>query len=101
MPARTWWVGSTIALLLTGCVTSGSPLPPGRYLSDSECRDLTALKSNTSPTFGENQSELSALRKAGYDPSPWYDPYYPEDLQVAQQRVDYWYQTECRAAPAQ
>ena len=37
------------------------------------------------------------LRKAGYDPSPfWDDPYYPEDLQAAQRLVDYWYRTNAR-----
>jgi hypothetical protein len=47
--------------------------------------------------MGQHQSELSALRKAGYDPSPWYDdPYYPDDLQAAQRLVDYWFQTECQ-----
>ncbi|CAD6556781.1 hypothetical protein LMG28727_06194 [Paraburkholderia kirstenboschensis] len=41
----------------------------------------------------------AALRKAGYDPSPWYDdPYYPDDLQAAQRLVDYWFQTECQVA---
>src|SRR6478609_5702102 len=64
-----------------------------QYLTDRECHDLTALRTNPSPTMAEHQSELAALRKAGYDPSPfWDDPYYPEDLQYAQRLVDYWYQ---------
>jgi hypothetical protein len=46
--------------------------------------------------MAQHQSELGALRKAGYDPSPWYDPYYPDDLPAAQRLVDYWFQTECQ-----
>jgi hypothetical protein len=46
--------------------------------------------------MAQHHSELGALRKAGYDPSPWYDPYYPDDLQGAQRLVDYWFQTECQ-----
>ncbi|SAK77723.1 hypothetical protein AWB77_03679 [Caballeronia fortuita] len=91
---RTLSIFPALALLLAGCV--GEPPPPGRYLSDTECRDLTALRTNAHPTMAEHQSELVALRKAGYDPPPFYDdPYYPEDLQAAQRLVDYWYQTEC------
>jgi hypothetical protein len=41
------------------------------------------------PYDAQHHSELAALRKAGYDPSPWYDPYYPDDLQAAQRLVDY------------
>ncbi|MBC8743052.1 DUF4148 domain-containing protein, partial [Paraburkholderia sp. UCT31] len=36
------------------------------------------------PTPERSRSELAALRKAGYDPSPWFDPHYPEDPQAAQ-----------------
>ncbi|WP_371881371.1 hypothetical protein [Caballeronia sp. S22] len=40
--------------------------------------------------MAQHYSELAALRKAGYEPSPWYDnPYYPDDLQAAQRLVDY------------
>jgi hypothetical protein len=46
----------------------------------------------------QHQSELAALRKAGYNPSLWDDPYYPEDLQAAQRLVDRWYQSECQHA---
>jgi hypothetical protein len=46
--------------------------------------------------MAQHQSELAALRKAGYNPSPWYDPYYPDDLQAAQRLVDVWFQTECQ-----
>jgi hypothetical protein len=81
--------------LLAGCAVGAMP-PPGRHLTDIECRDLGALKANKNTTMAEHQVELGALRKAGYNPSPfWDDPYYPEDLQDAQRRVDYWYQTEC------
>lgn len=86
---------AALALLLTGCVAAGVP-QSGPHLSPAECRDLAALRSNPSPTKEQRQSELSALRKAGYDPSPWYDPYYPDDLQAAQRLVDYWFQTECQ-----
>ena len=84
-----------LVFLLTGCAGGGMPAS-GPYLSPSECRDLAALRSNAPPTMAQHQSELAALRKAGYDPSPWYDPYYPEDLQAAQRQVDLWFQTECR-----
>lgn len=95
-----------LACLLTGCVIGQMPppgagvLPPGRHLTDVECRDLAALKTNTNPTMAQHQVELGALRKAGYDPSPfWDDPYYPEDLQYAQRLVDYWFRTECPPPP--
>ncbi|PFH20222.1 DUF4148 domain-containing protein [Burkholderia sp. JKS000303] len=84
-----------LALLLTGCVAGGVP-QNGPHLTPTECRDLAALRSNAPPTMAQHQSELAALRKAGYDPSPWYDdPYYPDDLQAAQRLVDYWFETEC------
>ena len=87
---------TALALLLTGCVVGGVP-QNGPHLSPTECRDLAALRSNAPPTMAEHQSELAALRKAGYDPSPWNDdPYYPDDLQAAQRLVDYWFETECR-----
>ncbi|MFM0125707.1 MULTISPECIES: DUF4148 domain-containing protein [Paraburkholderia] len=74
---------STSVLLLAGCAMGTAPYT-GRHLSQTECRDLAALRANTPPTMAERQSELSALRKAGYDPSLWDDPYYPDDLQAAQ-----------------
>ncbi|WP_027803928.1 DUF4148 domain-containing protein [Paraburkholderia dilworthii] len=83
------------ALLLAGCVAATVPYS-GRHLSPTECRDIAALRTNAPSTMGQHQSELSALRKAGYDPSPWYDPYYPDDLQAAQRVVDYWFRTECQ-----
>jgi hypothetical protein len=94
------WALSALALLLAGCVVGGAPYA-GPHLSPTECRDLAALKTNAPPTMGQHQSELAALRKAGYDPSPWYDdPYYPDDLQAAQRLVDYWFQTECPQSQA-
>ena len=93
---------SALAVVLAGCVVGGMPqIGPqtGPHLSPSECRDLAALRSNAPPTMGQHQSEVAALRKAGYDPSPWYDdPYYPDDIQAAQRLVDYWFRTECPQA---
>ncbi|MEM5370322.1 DUF4148 domain-containing protein [Paraburkholderia azotifigens] len=82
-------------ILLAGCATRGMPYA-GPHLTPAECRDLAALRTNAPPTMAQHQSELAALRKAGYDPSPWYDPYYPDDLQAAQHLVDYWFQTDCQ-----
>ncbi|SFT85335.1 DUF4148 domain-containing protein [Paraburkholderia aspalathi] len=97
---RTALIIPAVVLLLAGCVVGGAPYAvpyAGPHLSPTECRDLAALKTNAPPTMAQHQSELAALRKAGYDPSPWYDdPYYPDDLQAAQRLVDYWFQTECR-----
>jgi hypothetical protein len=85
-----------LTFLLTGCAVSTVP-QSATHLSPTECRDLAALRTNASPTMAQHHSELSALRKAGYDPSPWYDdPYYPDDIQAAQRLVDYWFQTECQ-----
>ncbi|HTR09857.1 MAG TPA: DUF4148 domain-containing protein [Paraburkholderia sp.] len=84
-----------LAFLLTGCAAGGVP-QSGPHLSPTECRDLAALRRNTSPTMAQHRSELAALRKAGYNPSPWDDPYYPEDLQAAQRLVGYWFDTECQ-----
>ncbi|MCP3711139.1 DUF4148 domain-containing protein [Paraburkholderia sp. CNPSo 3274] len=86
---------TALALLLTGCAAGGVP-QSGPHLSPTECRDLTALRSNAPPTMAQHQSEVAALRKAGYDPSPWNDPYYPDDLQAAQRLVDHWFDTECQ-----
>ncbi|MEX3914947.1 DUF4148 domain-containing protein [Paraburkholderia sp. BR10872] len=89
---------TALALLLAGCAigVSQSVQQSGPHLSPTECRDLAALRSNAPPTMAQHQSELAALRKAGYNPSPWYDdPYYPDDLQAAQHVVDYWFNTEC------
>jgi hypothetical protein len=91
-----WLVASTC--WLAGCVTDGAPHAAVTHLSAAQCRDLTALRHNAPPTSERKQSELAALRSAGYDPSRWFDPYYPEDLQAAQRRVDSWYEQECRPA---
>ncbi len=88
-----------LALCLAGCTMGG--MPPGApraHLTPTQCSDLTALRNHAPLTRKRNASELAALEEAGYRPSLFFDPYYPEDLQVAQQRVDYWYQTECRPA---
>lgn len=89
---------SLLALLLAGCVVSGAPQAGYAPLSARQCRDLTALKSGAPLTRERNLSELAALEEAGYQPSPFYDPYYPEDLQAAQRQVDLWYQAQCRGA---
>jgi hypothetical protein len=90
---------TALALLLAGCAAGGVP-QSGPHLSATECRDLAALRSNAPPTMAQHQSEVAALRKAGYDPSPWNDPYYPEDLQAAQSLVDHWFATECQQSQA-
>ena len=87
---------SLLLLLLTGCTTGGVP-QSGPHLSPTECRDLASLRSKAPPTMAQHRSELTALRKAGYNPSPWNDdPYYPDDIQAAQRLVDYWFETECQ-----
>jgi len=87
---------AALALLLAGCAAGGAA-QSGPHLSPTECRDLAAIRSNAPPTKAQNQSEISALRKAGYDPSPWNDdPNYPEDLHAAQRLVDHWFETECQ-----
>jgi hypothetical protein len=62
-----------------------------------QCNDLTALKSNGTPTPERSRSELAALRAAGYDPLR-FDPHYPNNLQAAQRQVDRWYQQDCQQA---
>ncbi|SDR62976.1 DUF4148 domain-containing protein [Paraburkholderia tuberum] len=93
--ATLFMLALALALTVAGCGTGGMP-EAGRHLSATECNDLTALRTNAVPTMREHQSELGALRKAGYNPSPWYDPYYPDDLQAAQRVVDHWYESECQ-----
>ncbi|MDH6148545.1 MULTISPECIES: DUF4148 domain-containing protein [Paraburkholderia] len=94
---RTWPALPALILSLAGCAAGGisQSLPP---LSAAQCRDPAALRNNAPPTPERSRSELAALRKAGYDPSPWFDPHYPEDLQAAQRQVDRWYQAECQQA---
>ncbi|HTR08141.1 MAG TPA: DUF4148 domain-containing protein [Paraburkholderia sp.] len=87
---------AVLVLLVTGCVAGGAP-QSGPHLSQTECRDLAALRNNAPPTKELRQSELSALRKAGYDPSPWNDdPNYPDDLHAAQRLVAQWFETDCQ-----
>ncbi|SAK60590.1 purine nucleoside phosphorylase [Caballeronia temeraria] len=89
---------AALALLLTGNPSAGAT-QGGRHLSETECRDLAATKSNAPKTRSQHRSELSALSKAGYNPSPWHDdPNYPADLHAAQRRVDHWFETECKAS---
>ena len=97
-PPRQWPMLPALVLLLAGCAAGGIPQNTA-HLSTLQCRDLAELKNNAPPTRERNQSELAALRKAGYDPSKWYDPYYPEDLQAAQRQVDGWFLAECHQAP--
>lgn len=89
---------ATLALLLAGCAASGMQ-ESAAHLSASECRDLAALKANAPPTPQRNRSELAALRKAGYDPSRWSNPHYPDDLDAAQRQVNLWFQAECQQTP--
>ncbi|GJH02129.1 DUF4148 domain-containing protein [Paraburkholderia terrae] len=86
-----------LALLLAGCAAGGMP-GGATHLSANQCRDLTELRNNAPLNRERNLSELAALRQAGYDPSRWFDPYYPEDLQAAQAQVDRWYHDECQQA---
>jgi len=87
-----------ITFPFAGCVTGASTTPEGSpHLSAKQCSDLAALKNNGASTPERNQSELAALRKAGYDPSR-FDPHYPKNLQAAQHQVDRWYQAECPQA---
>ncbi|WP_250454979.1 DUF4148 domain-containing protein [Caballeronia sp. ATUFL_M2_KS44] len=85
------------ALLLAGCAASATP-DDARHLSETQCRDLASLRNHAPPSRERNASELTALRQAGYDPSKWYDPYYPDDLHAAQHRIDRWFQTDCQPA---
>ena len=89
---------AALALLLAGCAAGGVQ-QNAAHLSAVQCRDLAAIRNNAPPTAELNRSELAALRKAGYDPSRWFDPYYPEDLHAAQRQVDRWFQAECQQAP--
>lgn len=87
---------AALALLLTGCAMNSAP-PGGPHLSATECHDLAALRSNSPPTRAQLRTELGALRRAGYNPSPWNDDRnFPEDLQAAQRLVDHWFETECK-----
>ncbi|SPB17181.1 hypothetical protein NOV72_04385 [Caballeronia novacaledonica] len=90
---------SALALALAGCAAGGMQQSTTN-LSATQCRDLTALKNHAPPSRERNLSELAALERAGYDPSKWYDPYYPDDLHAAQRQVDRWYQAECPQARA-
>ena len=88
-----------VVAALSGACATGPVPDPGRNLTDQQCQDLTAIRAHEPATRQRNASELAALRRAGYDPSPWFDPFYPQDLQDAQRLVDYWYRMEC--GPAQ
>lgn len=85
-------------LSLAGCAASGNGTT---HLDARECSDLAANRANAPASHEREMSELSALEKAGYRPWLRWDPYYPDDLQAAQRRVEAWYQTECPQARAQ
>jgi hypothetical protein len=97
-PPGIWPMLFASALSLTGCAAGTMQDRARTHLSATQCRDLTALRSNAPPTHERNLSELAALEQAGYRPSLGFDPYYPGDLQAAQRQVDRWYQTECQQA---
>ncbi|MFP4896188.1 DUF4148 domain-containing protein [Paraburkholderia sp. EG304] len=87
---------AALAILLTGYAAAGVP-HSARHLTPTECRDLAETKNNAPRTRSQHRSELSALSKAGYNPSPWHDdPHYPADLHAAQRLVDHWFETECK-----
>jgi Domain of unknown function (DUF4148) len=87
---------AALAFLLTGYAAAGAP-DGGSHLSPTECRDLAEIKSNAPRTKSQQRSELSSLRKAGYNPSPWHDdPHYPANLHAAQRKVDQWFETDCK-----
>ncbi|WP_087043071.1 DUF4148 domain-containing protein [Caballeronia ptereochthonis] len=87
---------AAVGFLLAGYAAAGVP-HSGPHLTATECRDLAATKSNAPRTRSQHRSEISALSKAGYNPSPWHDdPNYPADLHAAQRRVDHWFETECK-----
>ncbi|MDR5857665.1 hypothetical protein P9239_02430 [Caballeronia sp. LZ062] len=95
-----WPMLAALAMVLAGCAAGGSP-QNATHLTQTQCRDLAALRNNAPPNRERNASELQALRQAGYDASKWYDPYYPDDLQAAQRKVDAWFAAECRPAAQQ
>lgn len=91
-------IAAALAVLVPSYAAAGVP-DSGPHLTPTECRDLAATKSNAPRTRSQHRSEISALSKAGYSPSPWHDdPNYPADLHAAQRRVDHWFETECKPA---
>lgn len=94
---KNWPPLAVMALLLAGCSAAGTS-QSATHLSATQCSDLTAIRNNAPPTRQQNLSELAALRAAGYDPSRWSDPDYPDDLHAAQHQVALWYQAECQQA---
>ncbi|HEY3598555.1 MAG TPA: DUF4148 domain-containing protein [Paraburkholderia sp.] len=97
-PPKFWPMLPALAFSLAGCAAGGMQQGAHAHLSPTQCRDLTALRSNAPITHERNLSELAALEEAGYVPSWGFDPYYPDDLQAAQRQVDRWYQAECQQA---
>jgi hypothetical protein len=91
-----WPMISALTISLAG-IAAGGMAEAATHLSETQCRDLTALKHHEPATPERNRSELAALRKAGYDPTR-FDPHYPNNLHAAQRKVDHWYQAECPQA---
>ncbi|WP_248324165.1 MULTISPECIES: DUF4148 domain-containing protein [unclassified Caballeronia] len=88
---------AALSLLQAGNAAAADVSQGGRHLTATECRDLSAMKNKQPPTKTQHRSELSALRKAGYNPAPWHDdPHYPANLHAAQRLVDQWFETECK-----
>jgi hypothetical protein len=95
---KLWLVFPALVSVFTGCASSGLPTGTQTHLSAAQCRDLTEIRHGAPITRERDMGELAALERAGYHPEWSLDPYYPADLQAAQQRVNFWYQTECAAA---
>jgi hypothetical protein len=91
---KIWPTVSALTFSLAGCAAGGVPEGTA-HLSSTQCRDLTALRNNAPSTPERNRSELAALKMAGYDPSRFDNPHYPDDLHAAQRQVDSWYQVDC------
>jgi Domain of unknown function (DUF4148) len=93
-----WVMLPLLVVALAGCAAGGMQAGSTTNLSAAQCRDLTDIRNKAPVTRERNMSELAALRRAGYQPEWFDDPYYPEDLQAAQRQVNFWYQTECPQA---
>ena len=94
-----WLTISAMTIPFPGMAAQSMP-EGATHLTAKQCQDLTAIRNHAPATKEQNRSELAALRMAGYDPRR-FDPYYPKDLQAAQQKVDRWYQAECPQAKPQ
>ncbi|MET3624261.1 DUF4148 domain-containing protein [Burkholderia ambifaria] len=85
----------TVACMLSACVSTTAFAAP--HLTPQECNAYPFVHTRHEVTHADLVRELTELEQVGYDPSH-NSPYYPDDLDGAQQRLAAEYRADCTHA---